>query len=757
MSERWGFDLSMSAVRLLRREAGHWREIASQKLEGADIEARIQDLVDQVDPATPVDIFLPSDQILFTDVKITSELAASAEIDRAMDGRTPYALSELEIDWEITSPGIATVATIARETLDEAEDFATARGLKVNGFSCLCEPQDFPRLPDFGGGAVDYLAETIDLEEIADAPTAPEAVAPDEPEAEITDDAPTFSSRRTSEPLPVAPVARSVDDVTPVVNVTDPTPVMNLPEQTLPPLDPGTPLPRQNATPRIRTDVGASTMASGAQSLTASAPIYTRKRDRAVPTPALAAVAAALSIGIAVIIWAILPTGAPQSSGVPQATVPDQTANDIANNGVELPSAETIADALDSTPPTTNVLDLALETAPTQSERPTTPAENTNLVQNRSIAALPLVSVPTPPMPLQPPAQRPAELADIDSFVPTPPSANGLPLAETNDNIALAEISPVSFAPSRATLPASNQGVAPRVDTIPPDALPIATATPEEDATESDVEVAALDPNIEVESSLEAAPALIEPDAPSEADIAEDAEELEIAPSEPAAAALVPTELARALTDRAPRARPSGFVEQVERDRFGGRTRAQLAAIRPGARPASEQIEALVARANTPPSALAVATSMEPPAKPQDFDAIVASTRIQQQSARQAAALAAQVPDTTAAIEAALAEDLAAEEEATRPQNSPRLAIPSTASVARQATLEDAIRLNRINLVGVYGLSSDRRALVRLPSGRYVKVKVGDRVDGGTVSAITESQLQYQKGGRTVALSMPQG
>jgi len=71
--------------------------------------------------------------------------------------------------------------------------------------------------------------------------------------------------------------------------------------------------------------------------------------------------------------------------------------------------------------------------------------------------------------------------------------------------------------------------------------------------------------------------------------------------------------------------------------------------------------------------------------------------------------------------------------------------------------MQDAIRLNQVNLVGVYGTPSDRRALVRLANGRYVKVKVGDRVDGGTVARITDDALHYQKGNRIVSLEIPQG
>ena len=37
------------------------------------------------------------------------------------------------------------------------------------------------------------------------------------------------------------------------------------------------------------------------------------------------------------------------------------------------------------------------------------------------------------------------------------------------------------------------------------------------------------------------------------------------------------------------------------------------------------------------------------------------------------------------------------------------------------------------------------------------QVKVGDRVDGGTVAQITDSELLYRKGNRTLSLSMPKG
>ena len=83
--------------------------------------------------------------------------------------------------------------------------------------------------------------------------------------------------------------------------------------------------------------------------------------------------------------------------------------------------------------------------------------------------------------------------------------------------------------------------------------------------------------------------------------------------------------------------------------------------------------------------------------------------------------------------------------------------IPTTTTVARAATDQNVISLRQVNLIGVYGTPSNRRALVRLANGRYEKVEVGDRLDGGQVAAIGESELRYLKRGRNIVLKMPRG
>ncbi|MBS1303904.1 hypothetical protein [Loktanella sp. SALINAS62] len=156
-------------------------------------------------------------------------------------------------------------------------------------------------------------------------------------------------------------------------------------------------------------------------------------------------------------------------------------------------------------------------------------------------------------------------------------------------------------------------------------------------------------------------------------------------------------------------------------------------------------IAAAIASAAPPSSftnrtARAVGVAPRPGPRPRNFDRVVAR------------ATAAPTQRQTAAV-------------VQRPATTPQVTAPATVApsgpvsggVARAATLENAINLRNINLVGVYGRPNARRALVRLGNGRYVKVEVGSRLDGGRVTAIGDSALNFVKGGRTYALQLPTG
>ncbi len=766
MTHRWGFDLDMAAVRLMRREAGQWREIVVEKIDGPDIEDRLRAMVDRIGDAKSVDLFLPRDQILYTDVTVTSEDAALDEIDLAMDGRTPYALSELEFDWEMIGPDTARVAAIARETLDEAAAFAEARGMRVAGFSSLADKTDFPRLPDFGGGSL-FDAETDDEEETSSPPTM------------------QFSTKReTSRPNgPVATLTPSSATASePVLRVDDAMPVMQVRSRDIAPLDPGAPLSAPPSQPRVRTDIAASMVSPQAASLTPPAAVKVRRYGSApLRTLAVFAIALLLTIGIAIVVWNILPMGPGQSARSdapaqpesalapprprpadlaapetqvtalpPEAapvdnpvSVPEPGATDTAETpGSEVieaappHDAESVPDPLPDLPRPVVVSDDIAITAPNSETAPvlTTVASQPDLAKLpkllnalRSGEGLPTYD-PAPPL-----AATPQILAGIGTQAPLPsPELEDAPFDDTDL---------IYFASIEAGSPSADAIALPSVSDIATGTLPFIQAAP---APETDA------PHIDELASATPAAEL-----PSATDLAAEAALADSSLAEPTATGLPqPTEFAARLVQRAPRSRPSDFVQTIERDRFNGLTRDQLATRRPPRRPESAQAEALLADAPAPVSDLAVETSLAPRGRPAGFDRTVAASLVQREAERLTASLDYQTPDTSAAIEAALEADAEPEP---RPQDTPRLAIPSGASVARQATIDDAIRLNKINLVGVYGTPGERRALVRLASGRYIKVKVGDKVDGGTVASITDSELIYRKGNRNLSLVLPRG
>ena len=192
------------------------------------------------------------------------------------------------------------------------------------------------------------------------------------------------------------------------------------------------------------------------------------------------------------------------------------------------------------------------------------------------------------------------------------------------------------------------------------------------------------------------------------------------------------TETTSALQNFRPRTRPSNLIEGNERAQLSGWSRAELASFRPSPRP--DTLKAQEEEAQPEATEFAVVQSVEPVTRPRNFSRIVESARARSEAQeKQVTQVAAVAP------------------RAVKPS------IPSTASVARQATVTNAINLRRINLIGVYGKTSNRRALVRLANGRYQKVEVGDRLDGGRVAAIGAGELRYTKNGRNVVLDMPDG
>lgn len=275
-------------------------------------------------------------------------------------------------------------------------------------------------------------------------------------------------------------------------------------------------------------------------------------------------------------------------------------------------------------------------------------------------------------------------------------------------------------------------------------------------------------------AALAAAPAATPPEGISPADAS-----LVTAGSEPSAVTELPP-ADPAMAGFRPKARPEGLVPATAGDdaALAPETATEFAGLRPLPRPArvtaaaaaaaptatadlgaqgaslTAQAEAKLAEAAAleaqNPSIVAI--SMRPAARPRDFSAAVE------------AAVAAAVREPAPVVEEAAPAKVAAAAPEAKPEEIAELdepeakvapSIPTKASVAKQATYANAINLSKINLIGTYGTDSRRYALIRQANGKYKKVKVGDKIDGGTVKAITDTEVRYQKGGRLVSLKMP--
>jgi hypothetical protein len=247
-----------------------------------------------------------------------------------------------------------------------------------------------------------------------------------------------------------------------------------------------------------------------------------------------------------------------------------------------------------------------------------------------------------------------------------------------------------------------------------------------------------------------------------------------VPPSRPDAVAAAP-EATNPLADKRPRLRPEDLVAAPPPDAATPEAETALAdplvvdpthaAQQPKARPEKIAAAARSVRATSEAvaAAAAAAAAAEAAGKAQ---AIAAASAQAVASSRRPEG---RPSNFSKAVEAALATAVATPEPAPAPtpvaaaptqeidEPEPVAAAPSLptrASVAKQATISNAISLSKVNLIGVYGGSKNRRALIRMPSGKLVKVKLGDRLDGGKVAAIGDSQLSYVKNGRTIVLQI---
>lgn len=767
MKPHFALSLSVEGIGLLHRaEGAGWHLVGEIAFDSADLAADLDGLRDKalaIDPdGLACKLILPEEQIKYLDLAAEDAPAddLATLVANALDGATPYRLEELAYDWVLTG-GRVQVAAVARETLQEAEDFARHHRFNPVSFVARPDPSRFAGEPFFGlvrgGAAVERDAAPVTILPPADPaaiPAAPMDMAAAMPEAEAAPapaeaSLPAFSSIRAARVASLSDAAPRLAGAVRFTASAEQAVAPDLPRpgkaprlngasaaEAMPPLGRAarapTPLPDENAARR------PDSPADEAQRLTifgARDPAPGRGKPRHL---ALILTAILLVFLIGVAAWAAIFTESglarilrgpePQIAITPDLPEPLAPPEDPVPMDIPPPRALTAPETLPETAPeilpeaTPEATPEAVPAAdPLLSEAPVSPPEPAprhDVTPQEAIARYAATGIwQIAPLPPDVP-----EVTSLDDVYQTSIDET----VQFQDALAL----PAAAGLAQDPLPLPQSPPAPAGTRFALDSRGLVEARPEGSVTPDGVRVIAGPP----------------PARPPERPVRAAAE----TPAAPTAAEI---EARSRLASLRPRTRPDDLIEQGERGALAGRTRVELAALRPRSRPASVTAAAAAARTDPDAVAAALAEAVATPDPQATAQAVAASLKPRLRPGepeRNTATPAAPAPaPSTDSMDDGEPELVAAIRSAP--------IIPSSASVARAATDSKAIKLRDVNLIGVYGTPGNRRALVRLPNGRYQKVKVGDRIDGGKVSAIGDSELRYNKRGRDVVLNMPKG
>ena len=702
-----------------RRPGNRWLSLGVVKLSDPDLQGALSDLrgeaIADSGPAFTTLLILPQDQVLYTDVTVSTDSAARTEIAEQLEGLTPYSVADLVFDWSGTGT-VRRVAAVARDTLREAEGFAVEHGFNPVALSAHVPAGKFDGQPNFGpcAGANELLGGAVLEPEtgpfrITKAPLPPAAKPSAPPETTAT-----FTSQRVNPDTVAERLSQLATRVPP------------------PPDD--TPLP------------GADL----------SLPVPPPARNRLGIWLTLGLLAAFLIVGAIALV-----TARPG----PQA-VEDDTAYNLLPE-TNTPEGGSFTDlALAPLPD-----ELAPEPEPSETngfEPATLPSEDDVIAQEQEAEA---------PMPLPTPLQIVEIYAASGVWIGTPDAPEPAPedvllsLYQTTLDDPIAHADAVALPKSNdqiePTLPRRYLPPPPPGSTFTVDARGLVAPTAEGIVTPDGVRVIAGAPPVEVLPP----PRPTSPDTPSpDADAAPTPEAAQRA----LLAKILPTPRPANSADAVERSENNGLtlaelrrpeptprpkslqVQAEEEARLSASVAAaaaqaaqQASLASPGSATGGQRATnpGAIARTGTTPepplrttqqsdSPLAIARSAAPRTRPADADQRVAA--IAQRATAQAT--------NTASVAAV----------APRPQApTTTRTLPTGSSVARAATQANAISLRAVSLIGVFGKPSSPKALVRLRNGRTVRVGVGDRVDSGRVTSIAPGRLTYRKGSRDLVLEMP--
>lgn len=803
MKPSFALSLTFDGIRLLHRAAGGWRIVGDVALDAQDMGAELAVLrktATALEPAgVRTKVLLPNEQIKYLSIE-TVGLNVAARRDAAkaaLDGATPYAVDDLAFD--ISADGDVThIAAVAKETLSEAEGFAQDHRLNPVSFAAIPGDQAYLGEPFFGptAASVNILeaGETVEPDGIAvvvigDIATPDGPVATDETEVETTaTEAPQDVETETSEPaLEAKPdIVRPETPITaPEVKVPAEPPAETIAPQEATALGSAkttapeaTPAPAIGFASRRAPDAAKTASLEGVRRADPPAPVKvpegsviaghieiapdsTSLAPTNSPPPAKAGFLSRRKTKPKAAAAAPTPGKTTPSSEKERMTIFGARKKDVGGKprflgliltaallvflagvaawaSVFLDNGISLSRLFGDRTPKTEVTEVEADISEPQQEI-VVASLDLDLTEE-DVAVLDALSEPQKPEPSVDLSDTEVEATyAVTGIWPLAPDVPPEPVGLINiEDLYLTSIDPVSTSTDAVALPA-----APSFET---DVVLSSIASPAAAGTAFALDARGLViPTPQGALSPEGftvylgRPEWVPPATPTR---------FQAEPED--------TAVRSALAGRRPQPRPADLVEKTERAQLDGLTRSELSGYRPALRPLSLQQQAesetiepeieaasistdgAVALALAGPSAidnatrLAVRASRRPDVRPANFSRIVKKAqRTAPQDEVRVASAAAVAPRVV------------------QPK------IPSKTSVAKQATVRNAINLRKVNLIGVYGKPSSRRALVRLGNGRYRKVVVGDKIDGGRVSAIGESELRYVKRGRNVVLKMP--
>jgi len=166
MKPNFALDFRNDAITLLHRTQGGWQLVGTVGVDADDLAASLSRLRTTALELSPkgmtTKLVIPNSQILYTQVPVTAPDTARRrkQVARGLDGVTPYPVADLAFDMSGTGPTVD-VAVISKETLAEAEAFATEHRFNPVSFVAVPETLGFDSEPWFGptGCATNHLAE----------------------------------------------------------------------------------------------------------------------------------------------------------------------------------------------------------------------------------------------------------------------------------------------------------------------------------------------------------------------------------------------------------------------------------------------------------------------------------------------------------------------------------------------------------------------------------------------------------------------